>query len=132
MLRSLENKVAWVTGAGTGIGEAGAIALAQAGMHVVLSGRRQEKLEEVASQCGDAVSIEMLDVADRDAVAEVPERAVGDVRVRAEVERGVGGAGEDVVDDAFSRAHLGGDVPRPRAEGREVIRGGVVRGARAG
>jgi NADP-dependent 3-hydroxy acid dehydrogenase YdfG len=54
MLRSLENKVAWVTGAGTGIGEAGAIALAQAGMHVVLSGRRREKLEEVASQCGDA------------------------------------------------------------------------------
>ena len=26
MLRSLENKVAWVTGAGTGIGEAGATA----------------------------------------------------------------------------------------------------------
>ena len=37
MLRNLENKVAWVTGAGTGIGEAGAIALAEAGMHVVLS-----------------------------------------------------------------------------------------------
>ena len=76
MLRSLENKVAWVTGAGTGIGEAGAIALAQAGMHVVLSGRRQEKLEEVASQCGDAVSIEMLDVADRDAVAQVAQRII--------------------------------------------------------
>ena len=29
MLRSLENKVAWVTGAGTGIGEAGATALAR-------------------------------------------------------------------------------------------------------
>ena len=76
MLRSLENKVAWVTGAGTGIGEAGAIALAQAGMHVVLSGRRREKLAEVASQCGDAVSIEMLDVADRDAVAEVAQRII--------------------------------------------------------
>ena len=76
MLRSLENKVAWVTGAGTGIGEAGAIALAQAGMHVVLSGRRREKLAEVASQCGDAASIEMLDVADRDAVAEVAQRII--------------------------------------------------------
>ena len=50
------------------------MALAQAGMHVVLSGRRQEKLEEVASQCGDAVSIEMLDVSDRDAVAQVAQR----------------------------------------------------------
>ena len=76
MLRSLENKVAWVTGAGTGIGEAGAIALAQAGMHVVLSGRRREKLAEVARLCGDAVSIEMLDVADRDAVAEVAQRII--------------------------------------------------------
>ena len=76
MLRSLENKVAWVTGAGTGIGEAGAIALARAGVHVVLSGRRLEKLVEVASQCGDAVSIEMLDVADRDAVTEVAQRTI--------------------------------------------------------
>ena len=76
MLRSLENKVAWVTGAGTGIGEAGATALAEAGMHVVLSGRRFEKLEEVAGQCGDAVSIEMLDVADRDSVTEVAQRII--------------------------------------------------------
>ena len=37
MLRDLTDKVAWVTGAGTGIGEGGAVALAQAGMHVVLS-----------------------------------------------------------------------------------------------
>ena len=61
MLRNLENKVAWVTGAGTGIGEAAAIALTQAGMHVVLSGRRLDKLEEVAGQCGEgATSIEIL------------------------------------------------------------------------
>ena len=36
MLRNLENKVAWVAGAGTKIGEAGAIALAEAGMHGVV------------------------------------------------------------------------------------------------
>lgn len=51
MLQDLSGKVAWITGAGTGIGESGAIALAQAGMHVVLSGRRKGKLEGVAAQC---------------------------------------------------------------------------------
>lgn len=78
MLRKLEQKVAWVTGAGTGIGEAGAIALAQVGMHVILSGRRQEKLVEVAAQCGGSTSIEVLDVADRAAVADVAARIIKD------------------------------------------------------
>ena len=76
MLRNLENKVAWVTGAGTGIGEAGAIALAEAGMHVVLSGRRMAKLDEVAAKCGGSTSIEMLDVADKAAVADVAQRII--------------------------------------------------------
>ena len=76
MLRNLENKVAWVTGAGTGIGEAGAIALAEVGMHVVLSGRRMAKLEEVAAKCGGSTSVEMLDVADKDAVADVAQRII--------------------------------------------------------
>ena len=73
-MRDLTDKVAWVTGAGTGIGEAGAIALADAGMHVVLSGRRQEKLEEVAAQCQGRAVIEPLDVADKADVLAVAER----------------------------------------------------------
>jgi NADP-dependent 3-hydroxy acid dehydrogenase YdfG len=73
-MRSLEGKVAWVTGAGTGIGEAGARALADAGMHVVLSGRRREPLEAVASAIGSAASIEVLDVSDRGAVQDVAGR----------------------------------------------------------
>jgi len=36
----LKDKVAWITGAGGGIGEASAKALAHSGAHVVLSGRR--------------------------------------------------------------------------------------------
>ena len=45
-LRDLSGKVAWITGAGTGIGQAGAVCLARAGMDVVLSGRRSDKLIE--------------------------------------------------------------------------------------
>ena len=49
-MRDLTGKVAWITGAGTGIGEAAARALIAAGMHVVLSGRRREPLVALAAQ----------------------------------------------------------------------------------
>ena len=78
MLRDLTDKVAWITGAGTGIGEGGAVALAEAGMHVVLSGRRAEMLEQVAERCGGRASIEILDVADKAAVTRVAESIVAD------------------------------------------------------
>ena len=45
----LAGKVAWVTGAGSGIGEAAALALADGRRHLVLTGRRREPLEHVAA-----------------------------------------------------------------------------------
>ncbi|HYX02398.1 MAG TPA: SDR family oxidoreductase [Reyranella sp.] len=45
----LTGKVAWVTGAGSGIGQAAAVALAKEGATVVLTGRRKEPLEETAA-----------------------------------------------------------------------------------
>jgi NADP-dependent 3-hydroxy acid dehydrogenase YdfG len=68
-MRNLDGLVAWVTGAGTGIGEAAALALARQGMTLVLSGRRRDKLEAVAGQIGEAAHIAVLDVADHAAVA---------------------------------------------------------------
>lgn len=70
-------KVAWVTGAGTGIGQAGAVELARRGHAVVASGRRPEPLEETARLIRDAggvCEIEPLDVADPDACAAVARR----------------------------------------------------------
>jgi NAD(P)-dependent dehydrogenase (short-subunit alcohol dehydrogenase family) len=69
---NLNGGIAWVTGAGTGIGEAGALALARAGMTVVLTGRRQEPLEKVAqriAQDGGKAQVEPADVATAAAVA---------------------------------------------------------------
>jgi NAD(P)-dependent dehydrogenase (short-subunit alcohol dehydrogenase family) len=44
-----KNKIAIVTGAGTGVGRAASLALMNAGFTVVLAGRRVEKLEETSS-----------------------------------------------------------------------------------
>ena len=77
MLRDLTGEVAWITGAGTGIGESGAIKLAEAGCKVILSGRRTAPLENVAAQIPCDVTIEPLDVSDHDDVMAVAERIVG-------------------------------------------------------
>ncbi len=47
-----ESKVAIVTGAGTGIGKAAALALLQDGWQVALAGRRREPLQAVADESG--------------------------------------------------------------------------------
>ncbi len=73
-MNDLSEKVAWVTGAGTGIGEAAAVALAGAGAAVVLSGRREDVLEGVASTIrdnGGKASVAALDVSDAAAVQAV-------------------------------------------------------------
>jgi NADP-dependent 3-hydroxy acid dehydrogenase YdfG len=48
-MASLSGKVAWVTGAGSGIGQAAAIALAREGATMVLTGRRKAPLEATAA-----------------------------------------------------------------------------------
>jgi NAD(P)-dependent dehydrogenase (short-subunit alcohol dehydrogenase family) len=50
-------KVAVVTGAGSGIGRASALALGREGYAVVLAGRRREPLEEVAAELADALVV---------------------------------------------------------------------------
>jgi NAD(P)-dependent dehydrogenase (short-subunit alcohol dehydrogenase family) len=51
---SAHNKVAVVTGAGTGIGKSAALALLKDGYRVVLAGRRQDMLEQAIKEAGAA------------------------------------------------------------------------------
>ncbi len=74
MAMTLTGQVAWITGAGSGIGLAGAQALAQAGAVVVLSGRRAELLALEADKinaAGGQAEVAVLDVADAAAVQAV-------------------------------------------------------------
>jgi len=76
-MKDLEGKVAWITGGGTGIGQAGAFSLAQAGVKVILSGRRKKPLVEtvkrIQDQGGQAFA-EPMDVTDLEAVHASVER----------------------------------------------------------
>jgi NADP-dependent 3-hydroxy acid dehydrogenase YdfG len=78
-MSKLDGKVAWITGAGTGIGLAGARALAAAGAIVVMSGRREAVLAAEAERIraeGGRAEVEALDVADADAVRRVADAIV--------------------------------------------------------
>ncbi len=71
-------RVAVVTGAGTGIGKAAALALLADGWHVVLAGRRSEPLAQVAQECGatNRTLAVPTDVADPVAVKALFDQAV--------------------------------------------------------
>ena len=68
---ALNGRIAWITGGGSGIGLAGALELARAGAHVVLSGRNKDTLARAERQVRPLGSVEIapLDVGDRQAVA---------------------------------------------------------------
>lgn len=74
----LANKVVWITGASSGIGEAVAIALARKGCRLILSARREDELQRVKTLCAPAEAMivpmdltqpESLDEATRQAIA---------------------------------------------------------------
>lgn len=81
MEKTLKDKVAIVTGASSGIGEATARALAARGAAVVLAARDEDKLRvlegEIRAPGGHALGVK-ADVSDRGSVEELIERTIGE------------------------------------------------------
>ena len=102
-MANLKDRVAWVTGAGTGIGEGAALALAREGATVVLSGRRKDTLQAVADKIGKAggkASVQPADVTKAAAVQKVADT------IRAEYGRldiVVNNAGMNIQDRTWQR-----------------------------
>src|SRR5581483_4038731 len=70
-MQKFTDKVVWITGASSGIGEALAYAYSAAGARVLLSARRTEELERVKGQCAHperarVLPMDLLDMASFD------------------------------------------------------------------
>lgn len=74
-----KNKVVWITGASSGIGEALAYTFAKQGAKLILSARRSEELERVKTSCNlpdGHILVLPMDVADTSKTAELSKQAL--------------------------------------------------------
>ena len=74
-METLTGKTAAIVGGGTGIGSGIALAFSNAGAKVIIGGRREAKLNEVAEQARNRILTRQIDATDRDSVAAFFEHA---------------------------------------------------------
>lgn len=97
---SLEGKLALITGGGRGIGKAIAERLAQDGARVVVTGRTQAEIDEVASTTG-GIALRM-DVADRAAIAAALDEIIKERGLHVDILVNNAGASESAPFDKTS------------------------------
>jgi NADP-dependent 3-hydroxy acid dehydrogenase YdfG len=100
---SLKGKIAWVTGAGSGIGEAAALALAREGATLFLTGRRKQMLDSVAERIAAGGGKALVRPADVTSAADVGKIVEG---IHAELGRLdilVNNAGSNIPDRSWQR-----------------------------
>ncbi|MDX6647999.1 MAG: hypothetical protein QOK40_3726 [Miltoncostaeaceae bacterium] len=110
-----DTRAALVTGGGTGIGRAAALALAAAGYSVTAAGRTAATLEEtvkLVSEAGGKAKYVIADVHDEDAIRHSVEVAAGEL---GRLDVAVNSAGVDGGNDSPPVHRLPGRDPRPDA-----------------
>jgi NADP-dependent 3-hydroxy acid dehydrogenase YdfG len=125
-MKRLTGKVAWVTGAGSGIGEAGALALAGEGASVLLTGRRKEPLEAVAARiekAGGAARVHQGDMSraeDAPRIAEAIEKEFGRLDIL------VNNAGSNIPDRSWKKLTAAGAEELIRANLSTAFHGAIA------
>lgn len=78
-----QNKTVWITGASSGIGEAVAKALSNAGAILILSSRRKEELERVKRACKNPENVYIfpLDLTDSSSIKKVTEEVLAKFQI---------------------------------------------------
>lgn len=107
-MAEIADKVAWVTGAGTGIGEASAIALANAGAKVVLTGRRSAPLEAVATRIAASGGTAIVKAADLTDWPSVERTANEIIAAFGHIDILLNNAGLNIPDRAWARVQPDG------------------------
>ncbi|GAA1748845.1 hypothetical protein GCM10009734_65760 [Nonomuraea bangladeshensis] len=77
MTTTFDGRVALITGAGSGIGRAMAVAFAKAGARVVACDLNEESARQTASAIGDQAVAVAADIGDETAVSALAEAAIG-------------------------------------------------------
>jgi NADP-dependent 3-hydroxy acid dehydrogenase YdfG len=109
-MTSKGKRIAWVTGGGSGIGLAGAEALAGDGWSVTISGRRLDALEEAAKRIGEKTSAKVdvlpLDVTRADDVLAAAARSI--LAREGQIDLLVNNAGLNVPKRSWNDLEIGG------------------------
>ena len=128
MLRDIKGQVAWVTGAGSGIGQAASVAFARAGVRLALTGRGRDALEQTAELVRDAGGEAIVAPADMRRAEEVEQawNAVHSAYGRCDIL--LNSAGLNVpkrswseIEPASSDAVIGADLNGPFYASRAVL-----------
>jgi NADP-dependent 3-hydroxy acid dehydrogenase YdfG len=107
--QSTDGRVAVITGASSGIGEATARALAAAGYRVALLARRTDRIQALADELGDGAIAVEADVTDRDSLVAAATRVEDEL------------AGADVLVNNAGVMLLAPFTSEQRAEQRQMV-----------
>ena len=120
----LRNKVVWITGASSGIGEALALECSRRGAKLVLSARNVQALEAVRTRCADPASVLVVPM-DVTKIEEMPAKAAEVLAARGQVDVLILNAGISqrsraidtaiAVDEAILRTNFLGPVALTKA-----------------